>query len=75
MTAQAATMLKSVLAGDPVPDDWVNGCLADVALFTELVNGIGAMPDDLLKLVPKALKDANAGMRVLHRFNSRVDYQ
>ena len=41
-------------------------------LFTELVNGTDAMPDDLLKLVSTALKDANAGMRVLHHLNSRV---
>jgi hypothetical protein len=30
------------------------------------------MPDDLLKLVPKPLKDAHAGMRVLQHLNSRV---
>ena len=62
MTAQAAVVLKSVLAGDPVPDDWVNGCPADVVLFTKLVDGTGAMPEDLLKLVPKALKDTNAAL-------------
>ena len=66
MSAQGAALLKRVLSGDPVPDDWVDGGASDVLLFTELVNGSGAMPDDLLKLVPKALKDANAGMRVLH---------
>ena len=32
----------------------------------------GAMPDDPLKLVPKPLKDAHAGMRVLQHLNSRV---
>ena len=41
-------------------------------LFTELVNDTGAMRDDLLKLLPKQLKDAHAGMRVLHHLNSRV---
>ena len=74
MTPQAVAMLRQVLDGDryPVPDDWANGCPADVVLFTELVNGTGAMPDDLLKLLPKSLKDAHAGMRVLQHLNSRV---
>ena len=72
MTPQAVAVLRQVLDGDPVPDDWANGCPADVVLFTELVNGTGAMPDDLLKLLPKALKDAHAGMRVLQHLNSRV---
>ena len=70
MTPQAVAVLRRVLGGDPVPDGWANGCLADVVLFTELVNGTGAMPDDLLKLLPKPLKDAHAGMRVLHHLNS-----
>ena len=72
MTPLAVAVLRQVLNGDPVPDDWANGCPADVVLFTELVKGTGAMPDDLLKLLPKALKDAHAGMRVLQHLNSRV---
>ena len=72
MTAQAAAVLKTVLAGDPVPANWVDGCPVDVVLFTELVTGTRTMPADLLKLVPKALKDTNAGMGVLHHLNSRV---
>ena len=72
MTPQAVAVLKRVLDGYPVPDDWTNGCPADVVLFTELVNGTGTMPDELLKLLPKPLKDAHAGMRVLQHLNSRV---
>ena len=36
------------------------------------MNGTGAMPDDLLKLLPKPLKDTHAGIRVLQHLNSRV---
>ena len=64
MRPQDVAVLRQVLDGGAVPDDWANGCPADVVLFTELVNGTGAMSDDLLKLVPKPLKDAHAGMRV-----------
>ena len=39
MTPQAVAVLRQVLDGDPVPDDWANGCLVDVVVFTELVNG------------------------------------
>ena len=59
-------MLRQVLDGEAVPDDWANGCPADVVLFTELVNGTGTMPDDLLKLLPKPLKDA-------HQLSARQD--
>ena len=71
MRPQDVAVLRQVLDGEAVPDDWANGCPADVVLFTELVNGTGAMPDDLLKLLPKPLKDAHAGMRVLQHLNSR----
>ena len=70
--AQDVAVLRQVLDGEAVPDDLVNWCPADVLLFVELVNGTGAMPDDLLKLLPNALKDAHAGMRVLQHLNSRV---
>ena len=69
---QAVAVLRRVLDGDPVPGDWANGRPANVLLFIELVNGTGAMPDDLLKLLSKQLKDANARMRVLHHLNPRV---
>ena len=72
MTPQAVAVLRRVLDGYLVPDGWANGCPADVVLFTELLNGTGAMPDELLKLLPKPLKDAHAGMRVLQHLNSRV---
>ena len=55
-----------------VPGPWVAGYGNDVLIFIELVNGPGAMPDETLGLVPKALRDANAGLQVLHYLNSRV---
>jgi hypothetical protein len=55
MRPQDVAVLRRVLDGGAVPGDWANGCPADVA---ELVNGTGAMPDDLLKLLPKPLKEA-----------------
>ena len=55
-----------------VPGPWADGCADDVLLFTELVNGAGAMPDDLLRLVPKAMKDSSAGLMVLYHLNPRV---
>ena len=72
MTAKGAAALKLVLGGDEVPGPWADGCDDDVLLFTVLVNGAGAMPDDLLRLVPKAMKDSSAGLRVVHHLNSRV---
>ena len=55
-----------------VPGPWADGCADDVLLFTELVNGAGAIPDNLLRLVPKAMKDSSAGLMVVHHLNSRV---
>jgi hypothetical protein len=72
MTAVGAAALKLVLGGAEVPGPWADGCADDVMLFTELVNGNGAMPDDLLRLVPKAMKDSSAGLMVLYHLNSRV---
>ena len=50
----------------------MHGCADDVMLFTELVNSTGAIPDDLLRLVPKAMKDSSAGLMVLYHLSSRV---
>jgi hypothetical protein len=72
MTAEGAAALKLVLGGAEVPCPWADGCADDVLLFTVLVNGAGAMPDDLLRLVPKAMKDSSAGLMVLYHLNSRV---
>ena len=41
-------------------------------LFTALVNGTGAMPDDMMQLLPKVLRDTNAGLEVLQHINQRV---
>ena len=65
MTAEGAASLRLVLAGAAVPDTWVDGCVDDVLMSTELVAGAGAMPDDLLRLLPKAMKDSSAGLSVL----------
>ena len=48
MTLQGRAALERVLQGGEVPPDWTDGCVDDVLMFTELVNGAGAMPDDLL---------------------------
>ena len=72
MTAVGATALKLMLGGDEVPGPWADGCANDVVLSTELVNGTGAMPDDLLRLVPNAMKDSSAGLMMLYHLNSRV---
>ena len=48
-----------------MPAGWTRGCPDDVVLFTALVNGAGAMPDDMMQLVPKHLRDTNAGLEVL----------
>ena len=55
--AQDVAVLRQVLDREVVPDDWANGCPADVLLFTELVDGTGAMPGDLLKLLPRQSKE------------------
>ena len=72
MAPQADAVPKRVLDGGPMPDGWANGCPADVVMFTEPVGGTGAMPDDLLGLLPKLLKGAHAEMGVLQHPNSRV---
>ena len=60
---QQATV--SVAQGNAVPADWTRWCPDDVMLFTALVNGTGAMPDDMMQLVPNELRDTNAGLEVL----------
>ena len=55
-----------------VTDDWSRGCPDDIVLFTTLVNGAGAMPDDMMQLVPRHLRDTNAGLEVLQHINQRV---
>ena len=72
MTAAGQAALLNVVAGGDVPGGWAAGCPDDVVIITELVNGPGAMPDETLRLVPKAFRDANAGLQVLHHLNSRV---
>ena len=51
--------------GGTVPNAWTRGGPDDVVLFTALVNGTGAMPDDMMQLLPKLLRDTNAGLEVL----------
>ena len=72
VTAEGAATLKLVLGAADVPGTGVDGCPDDVLLFTELVNGSGAILDDFLRLLPKAMADSSVGFRVLYHLNSRV---
>ena len=48
MTATRQHATVDVAQGGAVPMGWVRGCPDDVVLFTALVNGTGAMPDDMM---------------------------
>ena len=72
MAAAGQQATVAVAQGGAVPMGWVRGCPDDVVLFTALVNGTGAMPDDMMQLVPRLLRDANAGLEVLQHINQRV---
>ena len=51
---------------------WTEGCPDDMTVLTELVNGPGCVPDDLLQKLPSVLKNASAGMALLQHINSKV---
>ena len=65
LTAAGQQAVTGVSQGGAVPNAWARGGPDDVVLFTALVNGTGAMPDDMMQLLPKLLRDTNAGLEVL----------
>ena len=72
LTAAGQQAVTGVSQGGAVPNAWARGGPDDVVLFTALVNGTGAMPDDMMQLLPKLLRDTNAGLEVLQHINQRV---
>ena len=62
--------LKAVDAGNPVPTDWLDGTAEDRHVYSQLMTGTGAMPDELVALIPAALKAASAGIRVYAHIHS-----
>ena len=72
LTAAGQQAVTGVSQGGTVPNAWTRGGPDDVVLFTALVNGTGAMPDDMMQLLPKLLRDTNAGLEVLQHINQRV---
>ena len=72
LTATGQQAIVGVAQGNAVPTGWARGCPDDVVLFTALVNGTGAMPDDMMQLLPKLLRDTNAGLEVFQHINQRV---
>ena len=65
MTPAGQQAVVEVAKGGPVPAGWARECPGDIVVFIGLVNGSGAMPDDMMQVVPKLLRDANAGLEVL----------
>ena len=53
LTATGQQAVVRVAQGGAVPNAWARGGPDDVVLFTALVNGTGAMPDDMMQLLPK----------------------
>ena len=72
LSVQGRLELSQIEAGGSVSGGWTEGCPDDVTVFTELVNGPGCVPDDLMQKLPSVLKKASAGMALLQHINSRV---
>ena len=71
-TATGQQVIVVVAQSNAVPTGWARGCPDDVVLFTALVNGIGAMPDDMMQLLPKSTSDPDVGLEVLQHIDRRV---
>ena len=59
-------------AGFQLPEDWQTGGQDDVVLSRALINGGGGMPEATLLLIPKALRDKQAGLAMYSHIKQQV---